>query len=138
MVLFDDGEVAEMVDTVNELANAVLLEIAGPGPLAENGDPGEPVAVWTGEAPGALSRTRTERDQNGIERQVKSISFHVYDEVAPADELAGASWGASTVVIRDESYPTSTTSRWTVNGLVKETEGTLDGITLELIGEATP
>jgi hypothetical protein len=138
MPVFDAGEVEAMVETVNELSNAVLLQIASPGPLAGNGDPGTPVPAWEGEARGALERTQKESTQGDRERQGKSVTFHVYDAIAPADELAGANWGATTVVIRDESYPTPKTSRWTVNGLSKETEGTLDGVTLELIGETTP
>lgn len=138
MGFFEPGEVEAMVETVNGLSNAVLIEIAAPGPLAGNGDPGTPVVIWSGEAPGALDRTIDEGTSGERERQKKTVTFHVYDAVAPADELSGASWGASTVVIRDETYPTPKTSRWTVSGLSKETEGTLDGVTLELIGETTP
>jgi hypothetical protein len=130
-------EVDAMVGEVNGLlANSVLLEICAPGPLANNGDPGAPVTVWSGEAPGSLQRTRREGTSGERERAIRDVTFHVYDAVAPADELAGASWEGSTVVIRDETRPTSVTTRWTVKGSVKETEGTLDAITLELDGEA--
>jgi hypothetical protein len=137
MGLLPQSEIDEMVDVVNGLANAVLVEIAAPGPLASNGDPGTPVVIWTGEAPGVLERKRSEGTSG--EREAKNLTntLRVYDAVAPADELAGASWGASTVVIRDETRPTPVTTRWTVQGTAKETEGTLDSITLELDGETT-
>lgn len=138
MALLTDAEITEMVATVNELANATLLEISRPGPLATNGDPGAPVKVWAGEARGQLERSRREGTAGERERQVKTDTFHVYDAVAPAVELAGAVASGSTVVIRDETRAVAVTSRWTVKGLSKETEHTLDGITLELDGESAP
>ncbi len=135
MGLLTAKEVADMVATANELANATLLEIAAPGPIAANGDAGPPVPIWQGEARGALERMRKETGRDR-EEQVRTTTFQVYDAVAPADELAGASWGATTVVIRDETRATPVTTRWTVSGTAKETEGTLDRITLELDRES--
>ena len=62
----------------------------------------------------------------------------MYDLVAPAVEYADSPDMASTVVIRDNTRATPRTSRWTVKGTVKETEGTLDSITLELESETAP
>lgn len=137
MGLLSQAEVASMVETVNELANATLLEIAAPGPLAPNGDPGEPVSTWTGEAPAKLMREQRESTSGERERQGIVTTLQVYDAAAPAREFAGAVASASTVVIRDETRETPVTSRWTVKGTSKETEGTLDGIVLELDGQAT-
>lgn len=137
-MLLTQDEIGAMVDVANELANATLVEIAGPGALDRNGDPGTPVTVWTGEAPGVLLRARRESTTGDREQQGRTTSFHVFDAVAPADELAGAVFSASTVVIRDETGPTAVETRWTVKGRVKDTEGTLDSVTLELDNESTP
>jgi hypothetical protein len=132
------AEIASMVGEVNALANATLIEIAAPGPLAPNGDPGTPVVTWAGEAPGMLDRTQHEGTIGERERQNKHVTFKVYDEVAPSIEIAGAVHGASTVVIEDRSGPAPVTSRWTVKGTERTAENTLDNIVLELDGEATP
>ncbi|MGH2878947.1 MAG: hypothetical protein ACRDK4_04985 [Solirubrobacteraceae bacterium] len=127
-----------MVADVNQLANATLIEIAKPGPLANNGDPGTPVPVWAGEALGTLERTRKE-GTGERETPGKHVTFKIFDASgAPAVELAGTVATASTVVIEDRSLSTPVTSRWTVKGTVREAEGTLDNFTLELDGETTP
>lgn len=138
MALLAAAEINEMVEIVNELANATLLEIASPGPLAANGDPGTPVPVWSGEAVGKLERKQKESVKGNLEVPGKTITFSVYDAVAPADEIAGSRSTGSTVVIRDETRATPVTRRFTVNGTSKETEGTLDSITLELDNESSP
>lgn len=138
MSLLADREIASMVELVNQLANATLLEIAAPGPLAPNGDPGTPETIWTGEAKGTFERSYQENVTGAREDPKRTDTFTVYDQIAPAVEIAGMAAGASTVVIRDETRPTPVTARWTVKGTSKETEHTLDRTTLELQGESTP
>lgn len=139
MGLLTEAEIAAMVADVNQLANATLLEIASPGPLAPNGDPGDPVAVWTGEAQGMIDRTRKEGTVGEREQQNKHVTFKVFDAAgAPAVEMAGSVGEATTVVIEDRSTPTPVTTRWTIKGIIRVGEGTLDNVTLELDGETTP
>lgn len=126
--------------TVEQLANATLLEIARPGPLATNGDPGEPVSVWTGEAKVTLQQTFRDGTIGDRESQEKTVTLGLYDSVAPEHLIsAGAVSTASTIVVRDESEQPPITARWTVNGISKrEIDGTLDTVALELDNETAP
>jgi hypothetical protein len=137
--ILSDSEIASMVDTVNQLANANLLEIAKPGSLAPNGDPGTPVAVWKGEVQCSLERAQHERNVGEREEQDKQTTLKVFDAAgAPSTELAGAVTNASTVVVEDLTGSEPVTSRWTVKGTERMADGTLDNILLTLDGETTP
>ena len=139
MGILSSTEIASMVETVNQLANANLLEIASPGPLEPNGDPGTPVVVWEGEAPCSLERAQHESNVGEREDQGKDTTLKVFDAAgAPSIELAGAVANASTVVVEDLTGGEPVTSRWTVKGTERMADGTLDNILLTLDGETTP
>jgi len=129
-----------MHGTVALLSNASLVEIATPGPLAANGDPGTPVEAWSGSAPGFLERKDRNVLSNGIEVQRKVDTFILFDQAADdesidlSDILGGADWTASTVVISDERVSPAVEVRFTVVGLEHEADGTMDHLLLTLDG----
>lgn len=130
MALLSDRDRRKITETVHQLSNAALVEVAAPGPPAPNGDT-DPVAVWTGEAACFLDRDTVARVVDGAETLVETDVVRIYDGAAPVDYLAGADWDATTVVIEDRrSSPVR--SRWAVRGAARTADGTLDSIRLEL------
>lgn len=121
-------------------ANAALLEIARPGALDDSGDPGTPVAVWTGRAAGYLKRERISEVRDGVQADVRKDVFIILRATgAPALEAAGPDWEASTVVIEDQRTPTPVARRWSVVAMENRAAGTtVDSIRLELDTETTP
>jgi hypothetical protein len=138
MSLLSPGDLALINDTLNELANATLTAVETPGTLARNGDPGEPVPVWTGEARGFLERQSKDILSQGVEVSEATTTFILFDEegrdetVAVGSILAGADWGASTVVIADERLTPPDVRRFTIVALEHQADGTLDHILLTL------
>lgn len=125
-----------------EFDNATLIEIASPGPLADNGDPGTPVAVWTGRAGGYLKRARKNVRSSESQVRVEVITFTLLRTVAPevADLIvAGSDDEASTVVIEDNRTPTTSTLRYRVNAAENRAAGTIvDSLKLELENGTAP
>jgi hypothetical protein len=120
------------------LTNAALVEIARPGPLATNGDPGTPVVVWTGVAKGYLKRTRRMVVSGGENVPVKRDVFTLLNRAgAPVVEKAGGDWEAHTVVLEDLKFSPAVKLRFVVRGMENRAAGTpVDSIRLELEGEA--
>lgn len=118
--------------------NAALVEIARPGPLQGNGDPGEPVVVWSGAAGGYLKRIRRQAISGGVNVEVKRDTFTLLNSVgAPVLEQAGGDWEAYTVVIEDRRTSVRARRRFTVRGMENRAAGTpVDSIRLELDSEA--
>ncbi len=141
MALLSADEIGEMNELLNEVANATLTIVESPGPLAENGDPGTPVPVWTGEAHGFLSRQDRAVLSNGVEVMQRTDTFLLFDReavdvgLAIAAFRAGADHDATTVVISDERLPDPILRRWTVTGMEHEVDHTLDNVTLTLSGD---
>lgn len=125
---------------MNVLTNSTLVEIAKPGTLAPNGDPSEPVTVWTGAAKGYLKRSRRQTVSKGESVVVRRDTFTIMSTAgAPAIEQAGGDWEAYTVVIDDERTSSTQRRRFTVRGMENRAAGTIaDSIRLELYGETTP
>jgi hypothetical protein len=125
---------------VDEFSNATLVEIAEPGPLAANGDPGDPVAVWAGRASGYLKRVRKQVLSGGAQVRLATDTFTILDtELAPVIEEAGADWEASSVVIEDMRTGTVVARRFMVNAMEHRAAGTIvDSVRLELEGETAP
>lgn len=119
--------------------NATLTEIAQPGPLGPNGDPGDPVVVWSGRARGYLKRLRRTVISGGQDVRLKRDIFTVLNSAgAPPVETAGPDWEACTVVIDDERELTTRTRRYAVRGAENRAAGTpVDSIRLELDAEAS-
>lgn len=117
--------------------NAILREIANPGPVDRNGDPGTPVAVWSGLARGYLKRVRRTVVSGGQNVNVHRDIFTILALAgAPALEQAGPDWEASTVVIEDRRGSSPVTRRFTVTAMENRAAGTLvDSIRLELDSE---
>lgn len=140
MSLLSPGDVALLHDTVALLANASLVEIAAPGALERNGDPGAPTVAWTGTAPGFLERKDRTVLSGGVEVQSKTDTFILFDRaaveasIALSNLLAGADWAASTVVISDRRVTPAVQMRFTVVGLEHEADGTMDHVLLTLDG----
>jgi hypothetical protein len=134
MSLLDAGDIAWMNATAAELANATLTVIETPGPLTGSGDPGTPVAVWTGEARGFLERRDRDVLSGGVQVREQTDVFRLFDaEGAPVASLrSGADWHAATVVISDERLATAVLWRFTVVGVEHEADGTLDHVLLTL------
>jgi hypothetical protein len=124
----------------DEFANAVLTEIAAPGPLADNGDPGTPVAVWTGRAPGYLKRSSKSILSAETNVKVPVDTFTILDSAgAPIVAEPGPDWEASTVVIEDRRTGVAVARRFTVNAAEHRAAGTIvDSLRLELNAETTP
>lgn len=134
------GDVRMMHRQLVGLSNATLTQIASPGTLADNGDPGTPVPVWTGTAPGFLLETDTDTLSADIEVQTKDVKLRVFDAAGASAGLlaAGADWSACTVVIADRRLTPTVSSRWTVIGLEHEQDGTLDSVLLTLNAQSAP
>lgn len=122
------------------LANAVLTQIATPGPTGNSGDPGAPVPVWAGRAPGYLKRTRKTVLSGGVSVKVATDVFTILGSAgAPIIEVAGPDWEASSVVIEDQRTATPVSRRFTVNAMENRAAGTIvDSLRLELEGESAP
>jgi hypothetical protein len=123
---------------VSVLTNATLIEIARPGALAANGDPGDPVVVWSGAAAGYLKRIRSASVSGGETTYVRRDTFTLLASAgAPVLEQAGANWEAYTVVIDDQRGLSAVRRRFTVRGMENRAAGTpVDSIRLELDREA--
>lgn len=119
------------------LTNAVLTKIETPGPLTDEGDPGTPVAAWTGRAAGYLKRVARQEVSGGEQITVKEDVFILLRSTgAPIVETAGPDWEATTVVIEDRRTPTPVTRRFTVDGMENRAAGTpVDSIRLQLANE---
>lgn len=126
-----------MHDVLVGISNATLTQIATPGPLDRNGDPGTPVAAWTGSAEAFLVTEDQEVLSGGVQVQDRSTTLRVFDEAGAtvASLLAGADWTASSVVVADARGVTPITRRWTVVGLEHESDQTLNSVLLTLNDE---
>lgn len=135
MGLLTEDEIAAMTDTLGELTNALLIEVADPGAPDESNDPGAPAVVWRGQARAFFSRERRTSTLNDVERVDVVDTLRIYDaEGAPTTYTAGAAPAGSTVVV---TYG-ATTLRWTVEGMERDSDGTLDSTLLELATPTTP
>jgi hypothetical protein len=116
------------------LTNATLVEIASPGPLQGNGDPGTPQTVWTGAVVGYLKRARRTSVSGSVNVPSRRDSFVLLrSQGAPAVEQAGGEWEAYTVVIVDRRTPTAVKRRYMVRGMENRAASTkVDSIRLEL------
>ncbi len=132
--MLSPGDIALMHSTVVQLANATLTTIEAPGALAGNGDPGTPVAVWTGAARGFLEHIDKSTLSETVEADQATYTLIVFDEAgATVSALAaGPDWSASTVIVSDERLPTAVVRRFTVVGMTHEADGTLDHALLSL------
>lgn len=134
MTLLDPSDISVMHDALTQLSNATLTKIETPGSLAGNGDPGTPVTVWTGAAPGFLERDDKDVLSANVEVFEPATSFRLFDAAgAPAGVLrAGADSAAATVVIVDHRLSPSVTRRWTIVAMTHEQDNTLDSVLLTL------
>lgn len=141
MSLLTPGDLAAMSATLHEHSNATLTAIETPGPLAGNGDPGEPVAVWTGEARGFLERQDRDALSDGVQARIQMDTFTLFDVEALAHDIAletlrpGADWQATSIVVRDERLSPATLWRFTIRGAEHQADGTLDHTLLTLNGK---
>lgn len=133
MALLSGRQIARMVETANQLANATMVEIAEPGPLEPNGDAGAPSPVWAGEARCHLSRDQIAVVRDGAETQEDIDVVRIFDgSGAPVDFVRGPDWSATSVVIDDERRAEPIRQRWTVVGVDRDADGTLDSVRLIL------
>lgn len=138
MSLLSPGDIAQINDTVKQVANATLTTIQTPSAIAGNGDPGTRVTVWEGEARGFLQRQDRDVLSDGVQARVQIDTFILFDAEAGAHAVplgslrSGADWHASSVVIRDERLTPASLWRFTVTGLEHEADGTLDHVLLTL------
>lgn len=88
--------------------NAVLTKITAPGTVDRYGDPTTAGgALWTGRAAGYLKRIRRTVLSSGQQVAVKLDVFTILDSAgAPALQVAGPDWEASTVIIEDHRTAT--------------------------------
>ncbi len=137
MSYLSPGDIALMHDVLVGIANAHLTQIATPGALDRNGDPGNPVAAWTGSVPAFLERRDREVLSDGTQVQDRRTMLRIFDEAGAtvAALLSGPDWTASSVVIEDLRGVTPVTRRWTVVGLEHESDQTLNSVLLTLNDE---
>ncbi len=139
--MLSQGDLALMNDVLVGLSNAKLTTVETPGPLADNGDPGTPVPVWTGEAQGFLAREDRDVLSAGVQVRVRTDTFLLFDRegvevgLAIGSVQAGADWEATTVVISDERLTPPILRRWTISGMEHDVDGTLDCVKLILNGD---
>lgn len=137
MSLLSAGDISLMHAVMVEISNATLTQIATPGPLDRNGDPGTPVAVWTGTAEAFLERHDREVLSGGAQVQDRRTTLRVFDEAGAdvADMLAGPDWAASSVVVIDNRGVSPVTRRWTIVGMEHESDETLNSVLLTINDE---
>lgn len=137
MGLLPDHEIAGIVATLHETANARLTKITEPGTVDRNGDPGPGTDLWTGSAPCWLERERHDELSGGTQVPVHRDSLVVLDADAPPAMLAaGPDWDAVTVTVQDLRVPGSpVTITWTVKAAEHTAFGLVDSVRLELEGE---
>ncbi len=140
MMALSAGDIRRMHTHLARISNARVTQIATPGTIDDNGDPGTPVPVWTGSAVAFLERADTSILSGGVEVQVCTTTLRVYDAAgAPVAQLrAGADWTATTIVVDDRRLTPSTTRRWTITGVEHEQDATLDSVLLTLNDDRTP
>ncbi len=130
-----------MNDTLTRLTNATLTAVETPGPLADNGDPGTPVVVWTGAAQGFLARKDRDVVSDGVQVKIREDTFLLFDRegvevgLAIGSVAAGPDWSATTVVISDERLTPAILRRFTISGMEHDVDGTLDCVTLWFSGD---
>lgn len=131
------GDIAVLHEVLIGLANARLLEIATPGTLGVNGDPGTPVAVWTGSAEAFLERHDHDVLSGGAQVRVQATTLRVFDEAGATVALlrTGADWEAASVVVEDRRGVATVTKRWTIAGMEHESDQTLNSVLLTLNDE---
>lgn len=116
-------------------ANATLTAIATPGSPDRNGDPTTGTPIWTGAAPGYLTRIDRTILNDGQQTTVKLDVFALPRTVGAAIlEVAGPDWTATTVTIEDRRNPDAIASfTFRVRAMEQRAAGTaLDHIRLEL------
>ena len=121
------------------LANSVLTQIAAPGPADREGNPGAPVAVWSGRAGAYLKRARRSVVSGGQQVAVKADVLMVLDSAGAAAALAtaGADWEASIVTVEDQRTTPAVVRSFNVTAAEHRQAGTLaDSVRLELGGAA--
>lgn len=140
MSLLSAGDVYLMNATLEEIANASLIEIATPDTLDAYGDPGSAVVVWTGEVDAYLLTRDIDVLSAGTEVQVQKTTLRVFDaEGATVAALrAGADWSAATVVVVDRRGVVPVQRRWTVVAMEHESDQTLNSVSLTLNDERDP
>jgi len=125
--LLSDRDIAGMYDTLAELTNCTITEVARPGRLAANGD-STPDPVWRGNICGFRASDRRTVVAGGVQDDVPIETVRIFDAAGgPVTYLAGADAKAHTIVIDNR--------RWTIRGAIRDKDGTLDSWLLELDGE---
>lgn len=82
--------------------NATLLTITAPGEPDRNGDPGDGMTLWEGEAGGYLTRINSTMLVAGVQTAVKLDVFQILASIsAPILEVAGPDWEATTITVED-------------------------------------
>lgn len=117
------------------LANSTLTQIAAPGPADREGNPGAPVAVWSGRAPAYLKRARRSVVSGGQQVAARTDVLTVLDSAGAAGALAaaGADWEASIVTVEDQRAGTPVTRTFGVTAAEHRQAGTVaDSVRLEL------
>ena len=116
-------------------ANVYLLSVAPAGAVDRSGDPTAGTPSWTGRVQGFLERVRLIKDEGGEETVVRQTLLQLFmSDGAPATEVAGPAWSASTILLEDSATAEQTT--WTVVGYERKGQGTpADKVRLELDNE---
>jgi hypothetical protein len=125
--LLSERDIAGMWTELEQLTNCTITEVARPGRLAANGD-STPAPVWTGSIRGFRSSDRRTVISGGVQDDVIVETVRIFDAAGgPASYTAGADSKAHTIVIDNR--------RWTIRGVIRDKDGTLDSWLLELDGE---
>lgn len=140
MSLLSAGDIAGMVDTLGELANCHLIEIAEPGTLDDYGDAGTPIVTWTGSVAAHLLTEDKDVLSSNVQVEVQKTTLRVFDGAGTSPALlhAGADWEAASVVVRDERGTVPVERRWTVVGFEHESDQSLNSVLLTINDERDP
>lgn len=137
MTLLSEADIEGMHDTLIELSNCTVTQIASAGTLADNGDPGPPVSEWEGSAPGFLWREAKDALSRDAETVVRKDMLRVFDPAGLQVVLlhAGPDWSGVTIVVRDDRLSPATTRRFNIVGMEHESDQTLNSVILTLDSE---
>lgn len=130
------GELSRMITVLDEMTNALLVEVATPGAPDRNGDPGASTAVWTGSAECYLERVDHQALSGGQQVTVRADTLTILDGKVPAAIVSGPDWKATILTVEDRRDATPVTRVFNVTGAEHVAFNLLDSTRLEL-GEIT-
>lgn len=134
MALLTETDLSPMRGVLDELSNARLLKIFGPGAADAYGDQGQGAELWTGSVPAWLTRERSDRSgevEETVERDVLRV-LERPDVPALASIVAAPDQQASRILVEDRRVTPAVQVIFQVAAARYEAFDTLDSFTFEI------